>query len=333
MKGTVRTWGILVSTAAAFIWATYYLFVLALPRIPDLAITVYPFLFGGLGFTLLSLRRSRKEPGKILRMMGTPGGLGRGVLILGMQLDVVLSTRFVGAVDTSLLTLLADVLATPLLLYALWREGEAHLRHPLFWAGLVLSAAGAGLTIVGGGGAHSLGPEALLIGAPIPILVAIYFLLASRAAREAPMERVVGSSTLLGGFLAGAATVALDPGSLWISASPVPWALLALLGLTSFFLAPWAYFWATSQLTIVIPAVLQAAIPVFTLILVALVLHAPVASLALVGIPVAFLGSVLAVSEPRRGPRPPPGEGRGSAVRVPRASVDATSGRDPPTGR
>ncbi len=131
----------------------------------------------------------------------------------------------------------------------------------------------------------------------------------------------------------GATTVALDPGSLWISASPVPWALLALLGLTSFFLAPWAYFWATSQLTIVIPAVLQAAIPVFTLILVALVLHAPVASLALVGIPVAFLGSVLAVSEPRRGPRRPPGEGRGSAVRVPRASVDATSGRDPPTGR
>jgi drug/metabolite transporter (DMT)-like permease len=126
---------------------------------------------------------------------------------------------------------------------------------------------------------------------------------------------VVAQSTLAAGlvFLIAAP---LFPGG-WgglVSIAPVPALLLALCGLTSFFLADVLYFMAISEVGLVIPPMLMTAIPVFTLLLSAGVLGIALPIVGVLGIPVAVIGGVLALraeSAADRKPRPkspvPPG--------------------------
>lgn len=294
-----RRIGIAVSAMAALLWASYYLIVLELPGSSDLPILVLPFLVGGLGFGALSVVQAPSEGRRILRIMGTPGGVLRALILLVMQADVIASTRLAGAVDTSLVTLVADVIVTPILLYIIWREGGRHIHQRIFWAGVALSALGASLTILAGGSAEALTALSALLLVPLPFLVSFYFLLMVKAAATEPMASVVSSGSILAFLIGAVGVLALQgPAGLGVGLSAEDLGLIALLGLTSFFLAPWAFFWAAEKLSIVIPAVLQAAIPLFTLILVVLALHYSAPLLAIIGIPVAMVGSYLAVTEP-----------------------------------
>ena len=155
---------------------------------------------------------------------------------------------------------------------------------------------------VGGGAVSGLRPEGMLLLVPLPVLVGVYFASVARRAEKEPMPRLVAQASataaLLGlpvGFLLGGA---------WFSASGLTagsLGVLAAMGLTSFFVAPWAYFYAASRLSLVVPAVLQALIPVFTLLLVLAFALGPVGPYAWVGVPLAFAGGVLAVWEPPGG--------------------------------
>jgi drug/metabolite transporter (DMT)-like permease len=290
--------GITASVGAAFLWATYYAFLLLLPGVSPLVLTVLPFLVGALGFfALLAFRGA--PPHSWLEGWARPGTLFRGGLLLALQVDVVLATRITGAVDTSLATLLGDVLITPLLVSAHFGTGMERLRWPSFQAGIGLSTAGAVLAIVGGGAVAGLRPEGALLLVPLPLFVGVYFASVARRAEREPMPRLVAqasaTATLLGlpvGFVLGGSwfsAAGLTTGSL---------AVLGVMGITSFFVAPWAYFYAASRLSLVVPAVLQALIPVFTLLLVVAFHFGSVDPYAWVGVPLAFVGGVLAVREP-----------------------------------
>lgn len=307
VTAAVRRTGIAVSGLAAFVWASYYLIVLELPSSANLTILVVPFLFGGLPFAGLAVLGSSSEARGILRTMATPGGAARGLILLVMQADVVFSTRIAGAVDTSLVTLVADVIVTPILLFAIWREGGRHVRQRIFWLGVLLSGVGASLTILAGGSTQPVTLLSLGLLVPLPFLVSLYFLLMVRAARTAPMATVVASGSLLAFLIGAVALLVLQgPAGLGIYLGARDLLLITLLGVSSFFLAPWAFFWAAEKLTIVVPAVLQAAIPLFTLILVVLILHYPATWLAVLGIPIAMLGSYFAVAEGGEPPAPRP---------------------------
>ncbi len=291
---------IAASVSAAFLWATYYLFVLLLPGVGDVVVTVVPFAAGGTCFLLL-LAAQGSPPREWTVGWLTPGTLLRAGLLLFLQLDVVLATRSAGAVDTSLATLLGDVVVTPLLVALSLGTGSERLRWRTFQGGLALSSAGAVIAIVGGRTLGGLGPGPVLLLLPLPFLVAGYFVVVARAQETEPMPRLVSQATLT----AAAMGVLLLPffplGGTSPGVSPVEAALLLVaLGVTSFFLAPWAYFAAAARLTLVVPAVLQALIPVFTLLLVVLFALAPTSEFAWVGVPIAFAGSVLAVWDPRR---------------------------------
>lgn len=295
------TGGVLASVGAAFLWATYYVFLLLLPKVSPLFLTLLPFLVGALGFfALLAFQGSPvRDWSKGWAHWGT---LFRGGLLLALQVDVVLATRTTGAVDTALATLLGDVLVTPLLVSANLGSGAHRLRWRSFQAGIGLSTAGAVLAIVGGGAVSGLRPEGMLLLLPLPVFVGVYFASVARRAEKEPMPRLVAQASataaLLGlpvGFLLGGA---------WFSASGLTagsLGVLAVMGLTSFFVAPWAYFYAASRLSLVVPAVLQALIPVFTLLLVLAFALGPVGPYAWVGVPLAFAGGVLAVWEPPGG--------------------------------
>jgi drug/metabolite transporter (DMT)-like permease len=282
---------------AAFLWAAYYVFVLGLPTAADLLILVVPFVVAGLLF-LLPRPGGPGGPVALLRILGSPAGWLRAVLLFAVQVDVIVATRWVGAVDASLATLLADVVATPLLVYAFYRTDAQRVRKVAFWAGVAIASAGAVLAILAGGATNPLSLVSTLVLVPLPFLIAFYFVLVNEACKRSSSADVLGAAALGAGIVgAVAGLLVLGPGAWTYALDLEQWGVLAAIGITSFYIAPWMYFWAAAKTSIVVPAVLQALIPVFTLVLVVLLglEHAP--ALAWVGVPLAFVGSVLAVVE------------------------------------
>ncbi|MCI4330544.1 MAG: DMT family transporter [Thermoplasmata archaeon] len=291
----------ILAVLAAFLWATYYFFVLGVtPEVPPSALVVYPFLIGGLAYLALALWQGHGRD--LVALTLDPVAYARIGLMASMQILVLAGTYVLGAVDTSLLTLVGDTVLTPLMLMAFLSEGRHRARSLLFLFGIALSTGGASLTIAGGGGAQPVQGLGWAVAILVPVVVAAYFILAARESRRRPTSAVVAHATL------GAAAVVflLSPGipggfSGLVVSHPVDVGLLVVLGLTSFFIAPYLYFRAIQTAGMVLPAVLMAAIPVFTLMLSAALFATIPAPLGLLGIPVAVFGAVLAL----RGEHPP----------------------------
>ncbi len=294
---------------AAILWATYYPFVLWLSPDVDGAVLAFPFLFGGLPFLVVAARRTGGGWADALAPLRTREGLLAGVLLVAMQADVVVSTRLAGAVTTAILTLLGDVALIPAMNLVLWNEGREQVMRPVFWGGVAVATFGGTLSIVGGGGVTGLSGTAWLVALPLPFLVGAYFLLVARLSRTTPTEHLVASASLLAFAIAAVGAVLLTG----IGGFPGPldsrgWVLLVVLGVTSFFLGPWFFFESARRLSVVVPAVINATIPVFTLLFVVVLLGTTVAWVAVLGVPLAFLGGALALMGPgtRSTPSSPP---------------------------
>jgi drug/metabolite transporter (DMT)-like permease len=284
-----------LAVVAAFLWATYYFFVLGVtPAVAPDALVFYPFLVGGLAY--LGLAVSQGHTRDFARLFVQPLAYLRIALMTSMQLLVLAATYLLGAVDTSLLALLGDVVLTPILLMGLLAEGRERARSVAFLLGLILSTAGASLTIAGGGGAQPVRGLGWAVAILVPVVVAAYFIAAARESRRTPTAAVVAHS-ILGAAVATLVLSPLTPGGipgLGVS-SLFDIGVVVALGLTSFFLAPWLYFRAIQTAGMLLPAVLMATIPVFTLLLSALVFSSVPAALGIVGIPIAVVGAVLAL--------------------------------------
>jgi hypothetical protein len=282
-----------LAVAAAFLWATYYLFVLTIST-GAAAVVAVPFLVGGAAFLLLTIREGHFAT--FLTLWRSPMAYVRTLFVMGMQISVLAGTYLAGPIDTSLLSLVGDVCLTPVLLIVIYREGLAHARSPPFVAGLVLSTAGASLTIVGGQGAEALSGWGWLVAPGIPITVGLYFLLTARASLTVPVTAVNAQSLLAGGL--GALLLApLFPGSLAsLNVPSLHDALyLVALGLTSFFLAILLYFRAIEVAGLLLPATMMATIPLFTVLVTFVAFGDVPTQLALLGIPIAVIGGLLAL--------------------------------------
>ncbi|MGI0131704.1 MAG: DMT family transporter [Thermoplasmata archaeon] len=283
-----------LAVAAAFVWATYYFFVLGSgPSLAPSAFLVYPFLAGGGAFAAWSIGRGHGR--SFLQLWWEPSAWLRVALMVGMQVAVLAATYAAGAVDTSLLSLVGDVVLTPVLLLAIFRENVARLRSFAFVPGLALATVGAGLTIVGGESLRPLEGWAWLVAPAVPVTVAVYFLLAARASLKVPMDAVIAQVTLASGGVA-VILAPLLPGGLsgLVVTSPADAAVLIALGITSFFFAPLLYFAGIERVGLMLPALLMATIPIFTLLLSWLVLRELPPWIAILGVPVAVLGAALA---------------------------------------
>ena len=283
----------LLALLAAFLWATYYFFVLGLaPGVASSALIVYPFLFGSVCYFAWIWKRG--ELSTFSTLWKSPAAYLRLSLNLAMQLLVLASTYLAGPIDTSLLSLVGDVVLTPLLVMGFYREGRHAARSVAFIAGVGLCTVGASLTIVGGQSFQSLHGFAWIIAPLLPIAVAAYFLLTARASRTVSYETLVTHSTI-GAALAAVALTPLFPGGFaGLVVAPIDLLFLAILGITSFFLAPFLYFRSIRVAGLVLPAILMAAIPVFTLILSYFILGSIPPLIAALGIPIAVVGAVLA---------------------------------------
>jgi len=305
---------IVASILSALLWSTYYLFVLwVTPGTAPSAILAYPFVVGGVVYAGWAVATGHGRA--FASLWADPMAYGRVALLFGMQASVLAATYLTGPVDASLLSLIGDVVLTPIVVALLLSAYRAHIATPLFAVGLVVSLAGGTMAIVGGESLAGVQGWGWLCVPGVPITVAAYFLLTARANRTLPASAVVGQSMLAAGafFLLAAP---LFPGG-WSglgAVSTIPLVLLVMCGFTSFFLAPALYFLALDEVGLVIPPMLMTGIPVFTLLLSAWVLGIALPLIGVLGIPVAVVGAVLAlrgesaVSEEssRELPRPAP---------------------------
>lgn len=283
-----------MALTSAFLWATYFFFILAMtPGTAPSALATYPFLIGGGMYVAWAAYWG--HGGVVLQLFRELSAWIRVGLISVMQLSVLACTYLAGAVDTSLLSLLGDAAMTPLLAMVVLREGRHRARSPQFVGGLVLAGFGATLTILAGGNATTFHGWSLAIAPLVPLSVGGFYIWSAQAGRERPTSALVGQSTFAGGIvcllLAG-----LLPGG-WrglLLSTPLPILLLVGVAATSFFIAPALYFRAVARSGIVLPALFQVMIPIFALLLSAVLLHEIPAPLGLLGIPLAVIGGVLA---------------------------------------
>ena len=295
MRASAKGLSALLSLLSAFAWATYYIFVLAItPGTPPSAILVYPFLFGGIAYALWAIGSGHLAP--FVGLWRSPAAYLRTGLLVGMQLSVLAATYLTGPVDASLLSLIGDVVLTPLLVAFALGAHRKEIRTVGFAAGAFLSLLGGGMAIAGGGGLGSVHDWGWLTVPAVPLTVALYFLLTALENERTPTSAVVGQS-LLAATVVGALLAPLVPGG-WnglLVTAPVPLFVLVALGLTSFFVAPLLYFEAFARGGLVIPPMLMTGIPVFTLLLSAIFLHLSLPLVALLGIPVAVAGALVAL--------------------------------------
>ncbi|MGD0250030.1 MAG: DMT family transporter [Thermoplasmata archaeon] len=308
VTGRSRGIAVFFSLLAALGWASYYIFVLRIsPGTSPSAILVYPFLVGGAayaGWTVL------EGHGKVFaRLWSDPSAYLRTGLLVTMQFSVLAATYLTGPVDASLLSLIGDVVATPLVVAFILGQHRAQIRSRLFAVGLVLSLAGGTMAIVGGRSLTEVHSWGWLAVPAVPLSVAFYFLLTARANERAPPSAVVGQSMLAAGAIS-LLLAPLVPGG-WggiAAVTPGPFLVLVVTGLTSFFLAPALYFVALRRVGLVIPPMLMTGIPVFTLLLSAVVLGLGLPVIAILGIPVAVVGALLTLrAERAEGPTGPAG--------------------------
>lgn len=299
-----RSVAVVLSLASAFVWATYYILVLAAtPGAAPSAVMFYPFLFGSAAYAVWSGVRGAGRT--LLDLWRSPGAYLRGALLVGMQLSVLASTYLAGPVDASLLALIGDVVVTPLVVLALVGGYRTRVTAALFLTGLVLSLAGGTMTIAGGQSLTAVRGLGWLVVPAVPITVAFYFLLTAQENRRAPPSAVVAHSM----FVAAVFTLALAPvlpGG-WpalATASPNALVLLFAVGVTTFFLGPVLYFGAIARAGMVLPPMLMTGIPVFTLLLSSALLGLTLPLIAALGIPVAVGGAVLTLAGERGPPSP-----------------------------
>jgi uncharacterized membrane protein len=291
--GTARGRAIALSLLAALLWALYYPFVLgARSGASPAATIIYPFLFGGAAYAIFAVVRGYGRA--FVQLWTTASSWARVGFLIGMQLSVLASTYLAGPVDTSLLSLIGDVLLTPVLVVLFWSSHRGNIATGWFVVGLFLLMIGGSLTIAGG---HTLAPVVglgWLAVAAVPITVAIYFLLSAYENERTPAPAVVGQSIVGGGVLSLVLSPLLPGGFASLGTIHVEaLGLLALTGVTSFFIAPWLYFRAIEEAGIVFPPMLMTGIPVFTFLLSAFVLGLGLPLIAVLGIPIAVVGAVL----------------------------------------
>lgn len=288
-----RTLPVLLSVAAAFGWATYYIFVLSItPGTAPSAILVYPFLFGGIGYLGWAVATGNGRA--FWAVWKEPAAYVRTALLVAMQLSVLAATYITGPVDASLLSLIGDVVATPIIVIFVFGAHRDQIRSPWFAFGLLLSVTGGTMAIAGGQNLAAIPPVGWLVVPAVPLSVAFYFLLTARANARAPASAVVGQSMLASGLVLVVLAPTIPGG--WAGLAQVgaeAWLVLVVVGLSSFFVAPVLYFAAIHRAGLVLPPMLMTGIPVFTLLLSAVILHLGLPLVAVLGIPVAVVGALL----------------------------------------
>ena len=280
--------GSIIASLAAFVWSTYYVFVISIDALNPLSLFFYPALFGGVLFVGYGAYTRGKIPRPSMKRDYILPGIGYS----SSQLLIVLSTVANGGVLTSTFILLGDTIISPLIVYFIGRSRFRPSPALLFPGMAVLIASAAALTLFGGTiGARSLSGVILLL--LIPPALSLFFVYTNERIMAEGMAEILTPAFLSSSLfvlvyvLLTGRTYAVAFGGF------ANLAVLFVIGATSMFLGYILFFRASRTTGFTLSSILMALIPPFTLILGAMFLGIVATSVSIFLIILAALGAVI----------------------------------------
>lgn len=285
---TVVFKGSVIASTAAFVWSTYYVFVISIDVLDPLSLFFYPALFGGVLFALYGLYARGKIPRPSMKRDYLLPGVGYS----SSQLLIVLSTVVNGGVLTSTFILLGDTILSPLIVYLIGR-GRFKPNPGLLFAGMaVLVTSAAVLTLFGGTiGARSMYGIVLLL--LIPPALSLFFVYTNERIMAEGMAEILTPAFLSSSLFVLAYVLFTGRTHPVAFGSASDLAVLFVIGATSMFLGYILFFKASRMTGFTLSSILMALIPPFTLILGVIFLGLLATAVSVLLIILAAFGAIL----------------------------------------
>ncbi len=274
---------------AAFVWATYYTFIYYANDFSQILIFSIPALAGSAVLILpLAVRR------KSIAFLFDRKVFVTGILYFAEQFTIVLSAERNGPVLTSLFVLFGDAIVSPLLSIVL-RVNSVSLKYLLFTLSLLITVPSSAALVLYGNAliVPDLSGVMLLVGVTffVPMLFIFLNITISREGSEYALSGTFfwpGLITLMIG-LSG-----IFPTASLLKVLPGIGALL-FTGITSMGLAYYLFFESSKRNGFAIASVLQALIPVFTLLTIHFTENVTISSMESVLLALACIGASLSI--------------------------------------
>ncbi len=254
--------GSAVATSAAFVWATYYVFVPLLHSLDPLTLFFYPSLFGFLLFLLFGLYSGGRIPLPSKKRDYLLPGMG----YFASQILIIISTLANGGVLTSTFILLGDTVLSPSIVFALGRN-RFRPRLRFLVVGLVVLILSAGMLTLFGGYVSLKSAEGILLLLLIPPSLSVFFVYTNERITDDGMAEILTPAFLVSSvFIVAYAFISG-------TAHPVEFGsaydlfILFLIGATSMFVGYLLFFKASGMAGFTLSSILMALIPPFTMML------------------------------------------------------------------
>lgn len=280
--------GSFLATLAAFVWSTYYIFIVLVKSLDPLSLFFYPSLFGGILFLCYGLLRKGRIPLPSRKRDYLLPGVGYFV----SQMLIVLSTVANGGVLTSTFILLGDTIVSPSVIYYLGRNRFRPKLNLLFVGLFVLVTSAAVLTLYGGYVAtRSILGVILLLA--IPPALSLFFVYTNDRIMADGMEEILTPAFLISCVFV--LPFVIFEGSLRpvVFGDIIQLSVLIVIGVIIMFVGYILFFRASAVAGFTLSSILMALIPPFTLVLGVFFLGSGASLLSVTMIVFAALGASL----------------------------------------
>ncbi len=280
--------GAFLAVSAAFVWATYYVFVAYGRSIDAAALFFYPSLFGSLFFIAHGALNGRSFPLPSKRRDYLLPAAG----YISSQLLIIYSILLNGGVVTSIFILVGDTILSPTIIFASGRN-RFRPRLPLLAGGVAVLVSSAAVLTILGGRITSTSDEGILLLILIPPALSLFFVYTNERIMADGMSRILGPTFLVSAAFTALYAVAAGTPAILYPHSPQDLLLLLVIGLTSMYAGYLLFFRASRSAGFTLTSILMALIPPFTLVLEVIFLGFEATPLAALLIALAAFGAVL----------------------------------------
>ena len=246
---------------AAFIWATYYLFIHYGASLNDLLIFSVPSISGSLFLGIPEIKRTHS-----ISFIFSRRALLSGGLYFISQFLIIVSAERNGSIMTALSVLIADSVVTPVASIAL-KLNRSKINYPYFAMAMVLVIPSSTLLTIYGKNIGVSGSDGLIMVAGIILSLPAFFILLNSHISEEGLSKGVSGAFFWPGLIGVIVGTFIFQGQ-FQSNWEIPIISLLLAGITSMGLAYFLFFWAVQKNGFALPGLLQSMIPIFTALLV-----------------------------------------------------------------
>ena len=274
--------------AAAFVWATYYLFIYYAYELNKFLIFSIPALSGSALLMIVNFKST-----KSLNYLMEKKLIFTGLLYFASQFFIILSSERNGSVITALGVLLGDAVLTPIFTIVL-RINASKIKYHIFAISMFLVLPSAILLTLYGRSVKVSGILGLLFLIGVILLLPIFFILLNSSVTRMGSFQAISGTFLWPGILVLGVGIFFIHGIAPFQAS-ISTLSLVFAGFTSMGLAYILYFRSVAKAGFAITGFLQSLIPIFTAILVFFFEKTQISTVDMILISITILGTILAM--------------------------------------